>query len=59
MHQEFLGALQTHFLILIKGVQFENLFPRMNHLFEEYCKLSRIPAEYEFKDPNTLKGLKA
>ncbi|KAJ3061272.1 hypothetical protein HDU98_002819 [Podochytrium sp. JEL0797] len=31
----------------------------MNRLFEEYCKLSRIPAEYEFKDPNTLKGLKA
>ncbi|KAJ3067628.1 hypothetical protein HDU98_009157 [Podochytrium sp. JEL0797] len=59
MHQEFLGALQTHFLILIKGVQFDNLFPRMNRLFEEYCKLSRIPAEYEFKDPNTLKGLKA
>ncbi|KAJ3386249.1 hypothetical protein HDU80_000466, partial [Chytriomyces hyalinus] len=56
-----LGALQKHFnrvVHLVPKNQVKKLHLDLSKLFSDFCKQSRIPAEYSFKDANSMKGLK-
>ncbi|TPX48572.1 hypothetical protein CcCBS67573_g10197 [Chytriomyces confervae] len=61
MHESPLGALQKHFnrvVHLVPKNQVKKLYLDLSKLFSDFCKQSRIPAEYSFKDANSMKGLK-
>ncbi|KAJ3244066.1 hypothetical protein HDU77_010074 [Chytriomyces hyalinus] len=59
MHSEFLGSFQKHLTFLASRIKSPTLYPDLSRAFKAYCHQNQIAAMYDFKDDNSIKGLKA